>query len=155
MFGYNPMLNQQGTIDKITNQIKDLENLRAQVQSQMNSQPTNLTQNFQIAPTNRETIRYATSMEEVQKEMTVGTTPYFSKDMSVVWIKEPNGSIKTYELNEIVAKDEKDLLIEGLQFQIAELRKEIKDAKSISNDVDGTTESEKSSDVSADNDKSK
>ena len=155
MFGYNPMLNQQGTIDKITNQIKDLENLRAQVQSQMNSQPTNLTQNFQIAPTNRETIRYATSMEEVQKEMIVGTTPYFSKDMSVVWIKEPNGSIKTYELNEIVAKDEKDLLIEGLQFQIAELRKEIKDAKSISNDVDGATESEKSSDVSADNDKSK
>ena len=94
-------------------------------------------------------IKYAGSMDEVQRDMVIGDTPYFSKDMSVVWIKNTKGEIKTYELKEIVQKDEKDLMIENLQYQITELRKEMKEnAKSSSNDVDEPTESKKSTDVS-------
>ena len=58
--------------------------------------------------------------------MVIGDTPYFSKDMSVVWIKNTKGDIKTYELTEIVPKDAKDLQIDFLQSQIEELRKEMK-----------------------------
>ena len=117
--------NNQANLDRVNNQIAELEKIKMQMQQPM-TQPTNLTQNFQLAPQNRDVIKYASSMEDVQKEMVIGDTPYFSKDMSVVWIKNTKGEIKTYELNEIVPKDAKDIQIEFLQSQIEELRKEMK-----------------------------
>lgn len=123
---YNtPYYNNQANLDRVNSQIAELEKIKMQMQQPM-AQPTNLTQNFQLAPQNRDVIKYASSMEDVQKEMVIGDTPYFSKDMSVVWIKNTKGEIKTYELNEIVPKDAKDIQIEFLQSQIEELRKEMK-----------------------------
>ena len=123
--------NQQASIDRLNEQINNLEKMKAQMQQQ--PQPTNLTQNFQLAPTNRDVIRYATSLEEVQRDMVIGETPYFSKDMSVVWIKNVKGEIKTYELIEIVPKDEKDIEIEYLKDQIQELKEKIENEQSNSN----------------------
>ena len=120
---YMNVYNPQMSIDKLNEQINNLEKMKTQLQQ---PQPTNLTQNFQLAPTSRDVIRYASSIEEVQRDMVIGDTPYFSKDMSVVWVKNLKGDIKTYELTEIVPKDEKDLQIELLQAQINELRKEMK-----------------------------
>ena len=123
---YNtPYYNNQANLDRLNNQIAELEKIKAQIQQPI-AQPTNLTQNFQLAPTNRDVIKYAASMEEVQREQVIGDTPYFSKDMSVVWIKNTRGGIKTYELNEIIPKDEKDLQIELLQTQLNELKKEMR-----------------------------
>lgn len=119
---YNPIYSTQNNIDRINTQINELESMKTQLQQQK-TQPTNLTQNFQLAPQNRDVIRYAASIDEVQRDMVIGDTPYFSKDMSVVWIKNTKGEIKTYELNEIVPKDEKDIQIELLQAQIDELKK--------------------------------
>ncbi len=118
--------NAQVNIDRINNQIAELEKMRNQMQQPPVQQPTNLTQNFQLAPTNRDVIKYANSIDEVQRDMVVGDTPYFSKDMSVVWIKNTKGEIKTYELSEIIPKDAKDLQIEYLQTQIEELKGMIK-----------------------------
>ena len=121
----NPYLapfSQQNNIDRINEQIKGLEKMREQMQQPI-QQPTNLTQNFQLAPTNRDVIKYANSIDEVQRDMVVGETPYFSKDMSIVWVKNTKGEIKTYELTEIIPKDEKDIQIEMLQAQIDELKK--------------------------------
>lgn len=127
---YNP----QPSLDRINAQINELQKMKEQMQQPLTQPtPTNLTQNFQIAPTNREVIKYANSMDEVQRDMVIGDTPYFSKDMSVVWIKNTKGDIKTYELNEIVPKDEKDLKIEYLQAQIEELKKEMKENESNAN----------------------
>lgn len=117
--------NNQANLDRVNNQIAELEKIKMQMQQPM-PQPTNLTQNFQLAPSNRDLIKYASSIEDVQKEMVIGDTPYFSKDMSVVWVKNIKGEIKTYELNEIIPKDAKDIQIELLQNQIEELRKEMK-----------------------------
>ena len=125
----NPYFNNytmQPNIDRINAQISELEKMKEQMQKPI-PQPTNLTQNFQLAPTNREVIKYANSIEEVQRDMVIGDTPYFSKDMSIVWIKNTKGDIKTYELTEIIPKDEKDIQIELLQNQINELRKEMKE----------------------------
>ncbi len=140
----------QPTLDRINAQMAELEKMREQLQKPV-QQPTNLTQNFQIAPTNREVIKYASSMEEVQRDMVIGDTPYFSKDMSVVWIKNTKGEVKTYELNEIIPKDNKDLQIEYLQAQIEQLRKEMKKYES-ANVVDESNskpiESEESTNIS-------
>lgn len=135
MFGnpyssYNP----QASLDRINSQIAELEKMKTQIPMQ---QPTNLTQNFQIAPTNN-VIKHAESMEEVQKNMVIGDTPFFSNDMSIVWIKSTNGEIKSYELKEIIQKDEKDIQIEYLQAQIEELKKEVKKDES-NTDVNEST----------------
>lgn len=122
----NPYMpyNNQSALDRINTQMAELEKMKEQLQKPIQQPP--ITQNFQIAPNNREVIRYASSMEEVNRDMVVGDTPYFSKDMSVVWIKNAKGEIKTYELNEIVPKDNKDIQIEYLQAQIEELKKEMR-----------------------------
>ena len=137
---YSNPYNTQANLDRINNQINELAKIRDGLQQPM--QPTNLTQNFQLAPTNRDVIRYATSLEEVQRDMVIGETPYFSKDMSVVWIQNPKGEIKTYELSEIVPKDDKDIKIEMLMAQIDELKKEIKNNEHNAN-IDEPIEDEK------------
>ena len=120
---FNPY-NYQNNIDRINNQIGELENMKKQLQNSINQfqTPANLTQNFQLAPT-RENMKYANSIDDVQKDVITGDTPYFSRDLSILWIKNIKGEIRTFELNEIVPRDEKDLQIELLQTQIDELRK--------------------------------
>lgn len=145
MYNYMNPYNRQAEIDRINNQMAELEKMKAQMQQPV-QQPTNLTQNFQIAPTNREVIRYANNIEEVQRDMVIGDTPYFSKDMSVVWIKNTKGEIKTYELTEIIPKDSKDVEIAYLKSQIEELKKGMKKYESNDDEyVDGAIEDEESS----------
>jgi hypothetical protein len=140
------MYNPQPTIDRINAQMAELERQKAQLQQPI--QPTNLTQNFQLTPSNRDVIKYANSMEEVQQDIVLGDTPYFSKDMSVVWIKNTKNEIRTYELNEIIPRDEKDIKIEYLEAQIAELKKGMITSESNAN-VNDTVENEEPTSISA------
>lgn len=135
---YNP----QASIDRINAQIAELEKMKQQL-PQPNGASTNLTQNFQIAP-NSTTMKYADSIEEVQRDIVVGDTPYFSKDMSVLWVKNTRGDVKSYELNEIIQKDEKDLQIEFLQAQIESMKKEMNKNESSSSDDVKSTKGKKS-----------
>ena len=140
----NPYYNPQASLDRINNQIAELEKMKQQIPQQL-QQPTNLTQNFQIAPQTQNGIRYANSIDEVKKEMIISDTPFFSKDMSVLWIKNIKGEIKAYTLAEIVEKDEKDLQIEFLQAQIEELKKGMSTYESSDEYVDESVESKESS----------
>ena len=141
------MYNPQAASERIDNQINQLQQMKAQLPPM--TQPTNLTQNFQLTPPGHSTIRYTNSIDDVNKELVIGETPFFSKDMSVLWIKNIKGEVKAYSLAEIVQKDEKDLMIESLQMQIDELKKGMSiDAKSINDDADESAEGEESSDVS-------
>jgi len=146
MFNNPYAYNQQMNIDKLNEQINNLEKLKAQMQQATNQQPS-INQTFQLAPTNRDVIRYASSIDEVQRDIVIGDTPYFSKDMSVVWIKNTKGEIKTYELNEIIEKDSKDLQIEFLQEQIDELKKGMKKNEQSYTDVISTENTNNSSRV--------
>ena len=146
----NPYMNNymaQPNVERINAQISELEKMKEHIQKPV--QPP-ITQNFQIAPTNREVIRYANSIDEVQRDMVIGDTPYFSRDMSIVWVKNTKGDIKTYELNEVVLKDEKDMKIEYLEAQINELKGMIKNESNadIDEPITDTVESKKSSSVS-------
>jgi len=132
MYGnYMNSFNQQSNLDRINNQIAELEKIRANLQQPV--QP--ITQNFQLAPT--ATIKYAHNIDEVLKTSVVVDTPFFSQDMSVLWVKNASGDVKSYELKEIIKKDEKDLQIEFLKAKIDELEKGMKsNAKSNDDDVD-------------------
>ena len=141
MYGvYNP----QASIDRINNQIAELEKMKATIPP---APQTPITQNFQLAPS-KDVIKYAGSIDEVKKDIVIGDTPYFSKDLSVVWIKNTSGNIKTYELKEIVEKDEKDIMIDLLQAQINELKGMIEN-EHITNDDAKSNETSTSKDDGA------
>ena len=145
---YNPYLNNfnaQQTKDRIDNQIMQLQQMKEQIAQQPVPQPTNLTQNFQIAPNNNLGMKFANSIEEVNKELVFMDTPFFSKDLSTLWIKNAKGEVKSYTLAEVIIKDEKDLQIEFLQAQIEELKKGMKEHESSNEHVDESTSNEESS----------
>lgn len=118
---YNGYYSPQASMDRINSQIAELERMKQQIQT------PSINQTFQLAPSVG--IKKADSLDQVQKEIVSVDTPYFSKDMSVLWLKYASGDVKTYELKEIIEKDEKDLKIEFLMAQIEDLKKEVKDAK--------------------------
>lgn len=128
---YSNGINQQSMYEQIDNQINQLQQMREQIKN--NTIQPAINQTFQLAPNNQNTIKYASSIADVNKESVINDTPFFSNDMSVVWIKNNKGEVKTYELNEIVPKDEKDLKIEYLQAQIEDLKKGMKKYESYSN----------------------
>ena len=144
----NPYINQ--------NYIQELQSMKDRIDKQLQQatqpqQPTpNIHQTFQLAPAqNQLSMRYANTINDVNKELVFGDTPFFSKDLSVMWLKNVKGEVKAYELKEIVQKDEKDLMIESLQLQINELKKGmISDAKSDSDNVDEPTSKQKPTNVS-------
>ena len=122
----------QDNISMINEQINRLEQMRNQIvqqPSQQQPQQPSINQTFQLAPTTQSTLRYVNTMDDVAKEMVFGDTPFFSKDMSVMWLKNAKNEIKTYELNEIVPRDDKDLMIENLKIQLDEMNKVIKEMK--------------------------
>ena len=130
----NPYMNnynQQNITDRIDNQIAQLQQMKEQMK---NNQPTAINQTFQLAPTNNHIIKYANTIDDVNKEIIFGDTPFFSKDMSVLWVKNTKGNIKTYELKEIAPLDEKDIQIQYLQSQIEELKGMIKNDANVTND---------------------
>ena len=145
---YNNNYNQQSMNDRIDNQIAQLQQMKEQMKN--NQQPA-INQTFQLAPSNHSGMKYVNTMEEVAKEQVFVDTPFFSKDMSVLWVKDNKGNIKSYELKEIVPLDEKDMMINSLQMQLNELRKELKEnAKPNDKYVADTNQDEESTDVSND-----
>ena len=129
---------EQNMYEQIDNQISQLQGMKNQIrnnnlQSAQNQQPTSINQTFQLAPNGVSGIKYVNSIEEVAKETIFVETPFFSKDMSVLWVKKPSNEIKAYELKEIIERDEKDIQIELLRAEINELKGMIKDEQSNSN----------------------
>ena len=123
----NPYMTNVSLNDRIDNEIERLKQMKNQVQ-----QPAPITQNFQLAPTHSG-IKYANTIEDVKKEIVYFDTPFFSKDLSVLWVKNNKGDIKAYELKEIVQKDEKDIQIEYLMSEIEELKGMIKNEQHTTN----------------------
>ena len=121
---YNPYMMQGNYVTELQNMRDRIDNQIQQVQQQQQSmqQPTNLTQNFQLAPNSVSNVKSVNNIEEVQKEIVVTDTYFFNKDMTSLWIKNAKGDIRTFDIKEVIPKDEKDLLIENLQKQIEELK---------------------------------
>lgn len=142
----NTAVSEQSLYDQIDGQINQLVNMRNQIKNnsnqQQNQQPPSINQTFQLSP-NGGGIKYANSIEDVSKETVFFDTPFFSKDLSVLWLKNASGDIKAYELNEIVQKDEKDLKIELLMAQLNELKGMMTNVSDATND--NATESSKNS----------
>ena len=132
--------------------MQDLQNMRDRIDRQMQqiSQPQNnhqapITQNFQIASNqNTNGIKYVDTEEQVKKELVFADTLFVNKDYTLMWLKNTSGSIKTYELNEVIELDEKDRKIADLEAKLDKLVKEKENEQYVNEDANGTTSSKKS-----------
>jgi hypothetical protein len=108
---FNPMLQYEQSLKSIIDQANGQLN-------QLHTSP--ITQNFQLSPISN--FKIIGTREDVDKEMVLNDTYFLGKDLKDFWIKNSRGDIRSFELNEIIPKDEKDILIEKLQKQIEEMR---------------------------------
>lgn len=121
MNGFNPQLSMiDRQILEERNKINELEKQRIQAQY---SQPTILNQTIQAGPQNSG-IRYAESIDDVNRELIFMDTLFVNKDFTNMWYKTPQGKVRPFLLEEIIPKDEKDLRIESLEKQVKELLEE-------------------------------
>ena len=139
---YNPYSNQM--------YMQDLQGLRDRIDRQMQManqnqpQTTPITQNFQLAPNQNNGIKYVNSIDDVRKELVFADTLFVNKEYTQLWLKNASGEVKTYELKEIIELDEKDRKIADLEAKIDMLIKEKENEQYVSENVNGTTSSKKS-----------
>lgn len=134
--------------------INDLQAMRdridKQIQAQQYQQPPAINQTFQLAPQTQSELdaKYAKDVEEVKNMLALKETLFIDKDITSLWIKKADGSIKTYKLEEIIELDEKDKTILDLQKQINELKEMMSNGKSDNSNVNESTKTAKSRSVS-------
>ena len=128
----------QNMREKIDRQMQQMQQLN-QNQMQQQPTPTNLTQNFQLAPNsnnNELESKYVNNIDEVKNTFVMKTGVFVNKELNTLWIKNTNGDIRTFELSEIIQTDPKDIEINNLRQELQRMREMINyDNKS---DVDNT-----------------
>ena len=87
---------------------------------------------------------FSNNEEQVKKELVFADTLFVNKDYTLMWLKNTSGSIKTYELNEVIELDEKDRKIADLEAKLDKLVKEKENEQYVNEDANGTTSSKKS-----------
>lgn len=143
--------------------MQDLQNMKERIdkqmqqmqqfnQNQVQQQPVpNVTQNFQLAPNpnNNSELesKYVNNIDEVKGIFVMKTGVFLNKELNTLWIKNTNGDIRTFKLEEIIELDERDKEILMLKKQIEEMKGMINygNKSDVDNtDDDGTDESKKS-----------
>ena len=140
------MQNLQDMRDRIDNQMK-------QYQQQQMQQPQipQINQNFQITPTtnnnNELQAKYVNNIDDVKNTFVMTTGLFVNKEMNTLWFKNVNGDIRTFNLQEIIEQDPKDIEIQRLRNEIENMKGMIANESNNSN-VDGEITNEKSKGVS-------
>ena len=141
--------------------MQDLQNMRDKIDMQMrqlqqpmpnqNQQTPAINQTFQLSNPQQSNNdfdgKYVTNAEDVKNTLTLKNTLFVNKEMTILWLKDAAGNIKSYSLSEIIELDEKDKKILELQKQIEELKGVVINAKSDTINVDESTTRAKSSNV--------
>ena len=138
---YNPMLRQnyeqnlKNIIEQASGQLQQLQQMQNQPQM-----PTNLTQNFQITPQSNNPSElqsaYVNNIDEVKNIFMTRNGIFIDKDLTTLWFKNIEGNIRTFNLAEVIERDEKDIQIEDLikeneekKYEIHSLKKQIEEIK--------------------------
>ena len=142
--------------------MQDLQNMREKIdrqmqqiqqQNQMQQQPVpNVTQNFQLAPNpsnNELESKYVNNIDEVKGIFVMKTGVFLNKELNTLWIKNTNGDIRTFELNEIIRTDPKDEEINNLRQELQRMKEMIANESNVNNsDNDESNESKNATKLS-------
>ena len=121
--------------------MQDLQNMKERIDKQMqqmqqfnqnqiqNQQPIpQINQSFQLAPnpTNNELeSKYVNNIDEVKGIFVMKTGVFLNKELNTLWIKNTNGDIRNFELNELVEIDPKDREITMLKQELEKMKEMI------------------------------
>ena len=134
----------QNMREKIDRQMQQMQQLN-QNQMQQQPTPTNLTQNFQLAPNpnnNELESKYVNNIDEIKGIFVMKTGVFLNKELNTLWIKNTNGDIRTFELNEIIPQDPKDVEINNLKKELQRMKEMIANESNVNNsDNDESNES--------------
>ena len=129
-----PMYNNQYYInelqamkDRIDTQIRQHQN-----QYQQPVQQPQIHQSFQLAPQSNISeiqAKYVTDINEVQNTFVMSLGMFVNKELNTMWLKNTNGEIRTFNLNEIIEKDPKDIEIDSLKQELEEMKLLIKNSQ--------------------------
>lgn len=123
-----------------------IEKSKEQYMNRFQQQPT-LNQTIQVTPTPSQSIalKHVKGVEDVNSELVMFETPFVLDDYSILFIKNTKGEIRTFEMKEIVPKDEKDKIIEQLRLENEELKGMISnESTNATNDEQSNTTIDKS-----------
>jgi len=118
----------QNMREKIDRQMQQMQQLNQNQMQQQQQQPVPITQNFQLAPNpvnNELESKYANNIDEVRNTFVMKTGVFLNKDFTSMWVKTTDGNIKTYELNEVIQQDPKDVEINNLKQELQRMREMI------------------------------
>ena len=125
----------QNMREKIDRQMQQMQQLN-QNQMQQQPTPTNLTQNFQLAPNpnnNELESKYVNNIDEIKGIFVMKTGVFLNKELNTLWIKNTNGDIRTFELNEIIPQDPKDIEINNLKKELQRMKEMIANESNVNN----------------------
>lgn len=117
----------QNMREKIDRQMQQMQQFN-QNQMQNQQQPVPITQNFQLAPNpnnNELESKYVNNIDEVKGIFVMKTGVFLNKELNTLWIKNTNGDIRTFELNEIIQTDPKDVEINNLRQELQRMKEMI------------------------------
>jgi Flp pilus assembly CpaF family ATPase len=120
MFNMPPQVN----IDRINNQIRELEDLKTQYQSMQNQQqPVNNINVSQQVPQNSQSLyemKVLNDNDEVENIFVNNNAIFIGNDK--MQIKKLDGTIEKYEIKKIYPVDKKDLKIQELEKELNKLK---------------------------------
>ena len=131
--------------------MQDLQNMKERIDKQMqqmqqfnqnqmqNQQPIpQINQSFQLAPNpsnNELESKYVNNIDEVKGIFVMKTGVFLDKDLNNLWIKNTNGDIRTFELNEVIEADPKDVEINNLKKELERMKEMISNESNVNSSI--------------------
>lgn len=129
-----------------------IEKSKEQYINRFQQQQPTLNQTIQVTPTPSQNvgIKHVKDINEVNSELVMVETPFVLDDYSALFIKNAKGEVRTFAMEEIVPKDEKDKIIEQLRLENEELKGMISnESTNTTNDEQGNATIDKSTKTKA------
>ena len=124
-----------------------IEKSKEQYINRFQQQQPTLNQTIQVTPTPSQSIalKHVKGVEDVNSELVMFETPFVLDDYSTLFIKNTKGEVRTFVMEEIIPKDEKDKIIEQLRLENEELKGMISnESTNATNDEQSNTAIDKS-----------
>lgn len=133
---FNQQINtpDQNYLNMLENEKGKIEKMKENYLNRFPTQQPTLNQTIQVTPTPNIGIKFVKSIDDVEKELVFTDTPFINSDFSRMFIKNSKGEIRTFEMQEIIPKDEKDILIEKLTKENEKLKGMITNESTDEND---------------------
>lgn len=112
-------------IDKNMQNYQQVQNQFMQPQQQQSIPQPQIHQSFQLAPQNSFSeiqAKYVSDINDVKNTFVMSLGMFLNKEMTTLWLKNINGEIRTFSLNEIIEQDPKDIEINNLKQELENMK---------------------------------